>query len=162
MTMAGLPPEGRELARAVTALVDAARRGDAAALRAACEQLRARDETVARDLLHRLTLGLVERAYPDGLDGDDVRGLFDEVIRQASPWLAGPGLDPYAVLVVLAGTLSVHPPDDAPRPSLAPDALPVACALVVDLLLARLGSRLPAELARAFDELRTAQTMEIP
>ena len=162
MTMAALPPVGRELARTVAALVDAAGQRDAAALRTACERLRAGDETVARDLLHRLTLGLVEQDYSDGLDADDIRALFDEVIGRASPWLAGPGLDPYAVIVVLAGTLSIHPPDDAPRPSLDPDALPIACALVVDHLLGRLAARLPAELARAFDELRTAQTMEIP
>ncbi|MBL7500093.1 hypothetical protein I6A84_38340 [Frankia sp. CNm7] len=160
MTVAGLPPEGRALARAVTALVGAAGQRDAAALRAACAQLRARDETVARELLHRLTLGLVERTFPDGVDADDVSALLDEVARLASPWLAG--LDPYAVVIVLAGTLSIHPPDDAPRPSLDPDALPIACALVVDHLLTRLGVRLPAELTRAFEELRTAQTMEIP
>ncbi|ONH30335.1 hypothetical protein [Pseudofrankia asymbiotica] len=160
MTMAGLPPEGRVLARTVTAVVDAAGQRDAAALRAACLQLRARDETLTGDVLHRLTLGLVERAYPDGVDADDIRGLFDEVVRLASPWLTG--LDPYAVVLVLAGALSIHPPDDAPKPSLDPDALPIACALVVDHLLAQLGSRLPAELARTFDDLRTAQTMEIP
>jgi|GEM_PF-3296399 len=166
MTMSELPPQGRILARAVSAVVDAARQQDPVTLRAACAQLHACDETLAREILHRLTLGLVERAYPDGLDADDIQGLFDEVVRQASPWLTGlpdqPGLDPYAVVIVLAGALSIHPPDDAPRPSLDPDALPIACALVVDHLLTRLGARLPAELARAFDELRTAQTMEIP
>ncbi|OHV47878.1 hypothetical protein [Pseudofrankia sp. BMG5.36] len=160
MTMTGLPPEGRVLARAVTAVVDAAGRRDAAALRAACNQLRTCDEAVAREVLHRLTLRLVERAYPDGVDADDIRGLFDEVVRRASPWLTG--VEPYAVVVVLAGALSIHPPDDAPKPSLDPDALPIACALVVDYLLVRLGSRLPAELAHAFDELRTAQTNEMP
>ena len=160
MAVNELPPAGRAIARAVAALVGAAVTRDADALRAGCVALRDCDETAAFDVLARLTLGLVERAFPDGLDADDVRALFDEVAAGAAGWLTG--LDPMAVLVVVAGTLSIHPPDDAPRPSLDQDALPVACALVVDHLLTRLGARLAPELARAFDELRTAQMMELP
>jgi hypothetical protein len=156
----GLPPAGRAIARDVTALVTAVAARDVAAAREACARLRDGDEVVARDVLHRLTLGLVERAYPDGLDADDVRGLFDEIARAAGGWMSG--LDSYAVLVVLAGTLGVHPPGSAPRPSLDHDALPLACGLVVADLLGRLRVTLAPELARAFDELRTAQTMEIP
>jgi hypothetical protein len=160
MAMSELPPAGRAIARAVTALVSATAVRDEGALRMACTALRDCDEAATYDVLARLTLGLVERAFPDGLDADDVRALFDEVAGDAAGWLAA--LDPMAVLVVVAGTLSIHPPDDAPKPSLDPDALPVACALVVDHLLGRLGARLPSELTRAFDELRTAQTMDLP
>ncbi|WP_045875239.1 hypothetical protein [Pseudofrankia sp. DC12] len=160
MTTAGLPPVGQAITRAVTELGRAATARDEAALRAACERLRGCDEVLVRDVLHRLTLGLVERAYPDGLDGDDIRALYGEVARPAAGWLGG--LDPDAALVVLAGALGVHPPDDASRPSLDRDALPIACALVVDELLRRLGARLGPELDRAFEELRVAQTMEMP
>jgi hypothetical protein len=160
MSVTGIPPAGRAIARAVTALVGAAAARDPAALRAGCAALRGCDEVAAADLLHRLTLGLVERAFPDGLDADDIQALFDEVAAGAAGWLTG--LDPMAVLVVVAGTLSIHPPPDAPQPSLDQDALPIACALVVDCLLVRLSARLAPELARAFDELRVAQTMELP
>ncbi|MBL7494429.1 hypothetical protein I6A60_19825 [Frankia sp. AgB1.9] len=160
MTTDGLPPAGRAIERAVTDLGRAVAGRDEPALRDGCERLRGYDEVLVRDVLHRLTLGLVERAYPDGLDGDDIRTLFGEVARPAAPWLGG--LDPDAVLIVLAGALGVHPPEDAPRPSLDQDALPIACALVVDELLRRLGARLGPELTRTFDELRVAQTMEMP
>jgi hypothetical protein len=160
VTPAGLPPAGRAVERAVTELGRAVAARDEAALRAAGERLRGCDEVLVREVLHRLTLGLLERAYPDGLDGDDIRALFGEVARPAVGWLGG--VDPDAVLLVLAGSLGVHPPADAPAPSLDQDALPIACALVVDDLLRRLGARLAPELARAFDELRVAQTMEMP
>lgn len=160
MSPDGLPPVGRAVERAVTELARAVAARDEVALRAACERLRGCDEVLVRDVLHRLTLGLVERAYPDGLDGDDIRALFGVVAGAAAGWLGG--LDPDAVLIVLAGSLGVHPPPDAPPPSLDQDALPVACALVVEELLRRLGVRLAPELARTFDELRVAQTMEMP
>lgn len=158
MTVAGLPPAARSVHRAITALVASAEAQDVAALREACAQLRDCDEVQVRDVQQALVLGLVEQAFPDGLDADDVRGLLSDVIRSAVAWL--PDLDPDAVALVLTGTLSVHEAG-APTPT-GPDALPTGCALVVRHLLHQLDASLEPELTRTFDELRTAQTMEMP
>lgn len=152
-----LPPAGRAIRDAVTDAVAASAAKDPAALREACGRLRAGDEIQVREVLHGLTLGLIEQAFPDGLDAEDVRGLLAEVVRSAAAWL--PDLDAHAVILVLAGALSVHE-DEAPR--VDADALPLACALAVDHLLHRLRLPLGPELTRAFDELRRAQTMEMP
>lgn len=157
---AAVPPSGRLLRDAVTAAVVAARVRDRDALRDACARLRDCDDVLTRDVLHRLTLGLIEQAFPDGLDAADIRGLLTDVLRPAAAWL--PGLDSHAVVVVLAGALSVQETDGDRPVSPAGDALPVACALMVDHLLRQLDLRVESELARAIDELRTSQTMEMP
>ncbi|MGF7236589.1 MAG: hypothetical protein ACQSGP_16755, partial [Frankia sp.] len=111
----------------------------------------------ARDVLHVLTLGLVEQAFPDGVDADDIRALLADVLRPAVAWL--PDLDSHSVVLVLAGTLSVLDPDAPPG---EPEALPIAYALAISHLLRVLDLPLEPELARAFDKIRTSQTMELP
>lgn len=154
---AGLPPSGRAIGREVTAAVTAVAARDADALREARTRLRAVDELQVRDVLHGLTLGLIEQAFPDGLDAADLRALLEDVLRSAAAWL--PELDAYPVAVVLTGVLSVH---EADAPPIDAEVLPIACAAVVCHLIQRLGVPLDAELARVFDELRQAQTMEMP
>ncbi|WP_018504803.1 hypothetical protein [Parafrankia discariae] len=157
MTPAGLPPSGRAISREVTAAVAAVTARDPDALREACSRLRTVDELQVRDVLHGLTLGLIEQAFPDGLDAADLRALLADVLRSAAAWL--PGLDAYPVAVVLTGVLSVHEEDGPPVDA---EVLPIACSAVVSDLIRRLGVPLDAELARVFDELRRAQTMELP
>jgi hypothetical protein len=157
MTTAGLPPSGLAVHRAVTTAVAAASAQNPAALDDACARLQTCDEQQVRDVLHALTLGLIEKAFPDGLDADDLRALLADVIRSATAWL--PDLDPHAVVVVLTGALSVHEIDGPP---IEADALPIACVLAVSHLLHQLRVPLDLELTHTFEELRTAQTMEMP
>jgi hypothetical protein len=157
MTTVGLPPSGRAIRREVVAAVTAVADQDPTALHDACVQLRTFDESPVRDVLHTLTRELIEMAFPDGLDADDLRALLADVLRSAAAWV--PDLDPYAVVVVLTGALSVQEAD-APPPDA--DALPLACVLTVSHLLRGLGLSLEPELDRVFDGLRVAQTMELP
>ncbi|CUU56880.1 hypothetical protein Ga0074812_109100 [Parafrankia irregularis] len=154
---AGLPPIARAIGREVTAACAAVVAQDPDTLHAVCGRLRALDEPQVRDVLHGLTLGLIEQAFPDGLDAADLRALLGDVLRPAAAWL--PGLEVYPVAVVVTGVLSVH---ESGAPPIDAEVLLTACAVVVSHLLERLGAPLDAELARVFDELRQAQTMEMP
>jgi hypothetical protein len=157
VTVGRVPPTGRVISDAVTAAVAATAARDSAALHGACAQLRTCEEQQVRDVLHVLTLGLIEQAFPDGVDADGVRALLAQVMRSAAAWL--PDLDSDAIVLVLAGALSVHEPD---APTVDADALAIACALGVTHLLRQLQIPLGPELTRTFDDLRTAQTMELP
>ncbi|SBW23648.1 hypothetical protein [Protofrankia symbiont of Coriaria ruscifolia] len=157
MTTAGLPPSGLAVHSAVTTAVAAAAAHDPAALRDACARLRTCEEQQVRDVLHALTLGLIEKTFPAGLDADDLRALLADVMHAATTWF--PDLDPHAVVLVLTGALSVHETD---APPVDADALPIACALAVSHLVHQLRIPLELELTHAFDELRRAQTMEMP
>jgi hypothetical protein len=161
VTTVGLPPSGRAIHREVSAAVAAAAARDPAALRDACARLRGFDELQVRDVLHTLTLGLIEQAFPDGLDAGDLRTVLADVTRSAAAWL--PSLDPYAVAVVLTGALSVQvSAGETEAPPVDADALPLACVLAVGYLLQRLSVPLEPELTRVFESLREAQTMEMP
>jgi hypothetical protein len=152
-----LPPSGRAIERAVTAAVQAAQGQDAPALTEAAERLLACDEAQLRLVLQRLVLSLVEQAHPDGLDADDIRAVLAGVVRGALPWL--PDLDPHAVVLVLAGTLSVT---DEETPAVDPRQLGLACSLTVADLLRRLGRPLAPALAAAFADLEQTQAAELP
>lgn len=157
MSRPPVPPSGRAIRDAVTAAVAAVANQDPAALHDAGARLRAGDELQARDVLHVLTLGLIEQAFPDGLDGDDVRTLLSDVLRPTAAWL--PDLDSHSVVLVLAGTLAVLDPDAPPAGT---EAVVIAYALAVNHLLGMLEVPLNAELARTFDTIRTSQTMDLP
>jgi hypothetical protein len=157
VTTAGLPPSGVTIHGEVTSAVAAAAAQDPATLHDACARLRTRDEHQVRAVLHTLTLGLIEKAFPAGLGADDLRALLTEVLSSAMSWL--PDLDPQAVILVLTGTLSVYEPD---APPVEAATLPIACALTVSHLLHQLQLPLGPELTHAFDELRRDQTMEMP
>ncbi|MFB6391541.1 hypothetical protein [Polymorphospora lycopeni] len=147
-----LPPAAREIARASTEAVAAARAHDVEAYGSAVTDLGAADRSGA--VLGAVVRLLLEQTHPDGLDGDDVRQVLERCVRSAATWQTG--VDPHVVLVLLAGALGVYDPDDDTTP---PDAQAVArhAPLLVADLLAVGGRPLDGYLTAAFAEIERTE-----
>ncbi|GAA3339756.1 hypothetical protein GCM10020358_24670 [Amorphoplanes nipponensis] len=145
-----LPAPARPIAAATDAAVTAAREHDAEALTSAVDELAGQDQAQAGLILGTTVRLLLELTHPDGLDGDDIRGVLEQSVRAAAAWQ--PEVDPHVVLVLLAGALGVH---DDEEPAVRPDALARHSALLIAHLL---GPReLPELLALALGEIERAQ-----
>ena len=147
------PAPVRLLATAVDDAVTAAAAADAEAFTEALGRLVRVDREPLAGLLGDLAAGLLEGAYPDGLDAADAGDLLRRcTVRFA--WCAR--LDEDALLLALAGTLGVSlEQDDAPVPAVLPNGL----LLVAELLGAR---PVAPVLETALRELRRRQTIELP
>ncbi|MDG4815911.1 hypothetical protein O7628_10380 [Micromonospora sp. WMMD956] len=152
-----LPAPAREIARAATDAVAAARARDTEAYDEAVDRLAGADRSGL--VLGAVVRLLLEETHPDGLDGDDVRQVLESCVRGAASWR--PDVDPHVVLVLLAGALGVYDPGDDPTP---PD--PAALArhaplLLADLLAAGAPEGPPVAPDRPLDGLLTAAFAEI-
>jgi len=126
-----LPAPARPIAAAATAAVIAAQAHDGDALDAAVADLAALDPARSGLILGTTTRLLLERANPDGLDGDAVREVLERCVRSAAGWQ--PDTDPHVMLYLLAGALGVLDEDEAPAPK--PEVLARHAALLLAELL---------------------------
>lgn len=150
------PPVPRAIATVLDAAVRAARANDAAATRAALEELADLPPDQVGAVLAAIVREQLEIAHPDGMDGDDVRAVLESVVR-GSAWL--PEFDPGAVVAALTGALGVHESDEPAPP---PTALRSAGVLLTAYLCGR--TRVPAadSLVRALGEIARAERVEMP
>ncbi|PPK98358.1 hypothetical protein CLV92_10153 [Kineococcus xinjiangensis] len=168
-----LPPAAKALADAITASVRAAEAGDTPRYAEAVARLATAEPEHVRLLLGSVVRSLLEELHPDGIDADDLREAVHRCARGTATWTpAPPEVDPYALVVLLAGALGVHP--DTPSPAAdeeeswpAPRPVPpAAVAFLAPLLLADLLSRsrrrLAPALGAAFAEIARAERMEMP
>jgi hypothetical protein len=123
-----LPAPARPVAVAVTAAVDAVRKGEAEALDDAVNDLAALDPAHTGLILGTTVRLLLEEGHPDGLTADDVRTALASCVR------AHPDAHPQVVLWLLAGALGVLDEDGIPAPQ--PAALARNAALLLADLLA--------------------------
>lgn len=150
-----LPAPAQAIAVAASEAVAAARERDRDGLDAAVGPLAAAEGS-------GLVLGtavrlLLEESHPDGLDGDDVRQVIGDCARAAAEW--EPAVDPYVLLVLLAGALGIHDEDErAPRP--APESLARHAALLVAHLSTSTPRPLAAYLTAAFAEIERAERLD--
>ncbi|GAA4460061.1 hypothetical protein [Phytohabitans houttuyneae] len=147
-----LPTSARAIAVTATDAVAAAQAHDRDGLAAAAGPLAAAEGS-------GLVLGtavrlLLEEAHPDGLAGDDVRHVIEQCTRAAAAW--EPAVDPHVLLILLAGALGVHDPDEqAPRPD--PEVLARHAALLVAHLLAATPQPFTGYLTAAFAEIERTE-----
>jgi hypothetical protein len=146
-----LPAPARPIAAAADAAVTAARKRDGEALDQTVGELAAQDPGQTGLILGTAIRLLLEDTHPDGLDGDDVRGVLEHCVRSAAEWQ--PDVDPHVVLLLLAGALGVLEEDGAPPPR--PEALARHAAL---LLAGLLGTRPMRDyLSRSLGEIERTQ-----
>jgi len=169
-----LPPVARAVAGAVTDGVDAAAAGDADAFETAARRLALAEPEHVRVVVGGVVRPLLEELHPDGVDADDVRAVTADAVTAAAPWW--PAVDAGALVVVVAGSLGVHPevfpaaegdaddgaPRDEPEPLPTPDAITRHALLLVATLLAARGGRLRRYLEESFTQLALAETTEQP
>jgi hypothetical protein len=152
------PEPARTMARAIDAAVSTARAGDADGFGTALAELTRVDRHQLAVLLGAVTRELLERAHPDGLDADDAEQLLDRCARSAGPWYDA--VDGESMLRALTGALDITDPDDAPE--LAGPAVVTMGLLLIAELLTALDTELADVLDGALQELRRAQTVELP
>jgi hypothetical protein len=156
-----LPAPARPIAAAALAAVAAARDHDDDALAGAAGELAGLDPAQVGLILGTTVRVLLEDTHPDGLDGEDVRGVLERCVRSAAAWQSD--VDPNAVLVLLAGALGVYEDDGEPAPK--PETMARHAALLIADLLGGLGRSIeavpepvtsPAEVAAAGRPSETA------
>jgi hypothetical protein len=141
--------------------IRAARAHDSEAFDPAAEFLALHPES--REVHALMVRELLETVFPDGLTGDDVSEVMTTTSRAAASW--NPAVSPAGVALVLTGALGVGDTAGTSAPSSAGplDAEITAAALVVIIDLAERAEVDPtAYLTRAVEDIRRAQTMEIP
>jgi hypothetical protein len=149
----------RAIAAAASAAVAAAGAQDALTFPSSAERLAALDREQVGLVLGAVVRSLLEEAHPGGLTGEDMHDLLARCAA-ASVWF--PAFDANVLLVLLAGSLGIHPDDDEPRPV---SALEMGChaPLLISTLLSRSpSSRLDAHLDAAFSEIARSETVEMP
>ncbi|MGK5743288.1 hypothetical protein [Micromonospora sp. URMC 103] len=150
-----LPASAREIAVSAADAVGAAGRRDVPAYDEAVARLAAADRSGL--VLGAVVRLLLEESHPDGLDGDDVRGVLERCVRGAAQWR--PDVDPHVLLVLLAGALGVYDPDGDESPP-GPPALAAHAPLLVADLLAATGRPLDGYLTAAFAEIERAERQD--
>ena len=127
-----LPGPARPIAAAASDAGGAARRRDVEAFDQAIGVLGALDAAQVGLVLGTALRLIMEDLHPDGLDGDDVRQVLTDSVRAAAAWQAD--VDPHVLLIVIAGALGVHDPDEQNAPP-TPAVLARHAALLLDHLL---------------------------
>ena len=146
----------RVIGESVTAGVGAARGGDADGFAGAVGRLSTVDPSKVAVVLGWAVRALLEELHPDGMDGEDLRGILTGCATAAGAWESE--VDPSLLLVVLTGALGMSDPDEQPA------LPPAAVARNATLLLAHLLGPRPLKpyLDAAFAELERAETIEMP
>ncbi|MGW5574789.1 hypothetical protein ACWEVD_26615 [Nocardia thailandica] len=150
------PAVPRAIATATDAAVRAARAADAAAVRAALDDLAELPAEQVGVVLAAMVREQLEIAHPDGLDGDDVRAVLEPAVRGAA-WL--PELEAAAFVAALTGALGVSGSDESPPP---PRALQAAGVVLTARLCGATGVPATDSLRRALAEIARAETVEMP
>jgi hypothetical protein len=154
-----LPPPARTIAIAVDDAVTAASLRDREGFDEATGRLAGLDPQQVGLVLGAVVRGLLEDLHPDGLAGDDIREVLEGCARGAVEWF--PAVDAHVLLVLLAGALGVHEPDEEEHP---PSALALAQhgpILTADLLAGG-GRPFREYLVASFADIQRAETVESP
>jgi hypothetical protein len=154
-----LPPAARAVAEACTRAVDAATAQDAESYADAVARLVTLDRERVNEVLGAVVRRLLEELHPDGLDADDAQQALERAVRAVIGWF--PQVDVTALVVVLGGSLGLHPEDGQAPPVTPLDVARHAPLLVADLLAARHRPLRPY-LDAAFAEIARAETVEMP
>jgi hypothetical protein len=154
------PLKARAISESTDHGIRAVRAHDLAGFAEALEQLAIHPE--AREVHAHMVRELIETRYQDGVTGDDVADVLSRTVGDSGAWHAP--VDPSAVVVVLTGSLGVaeRSDDDGPPATIPPAELNGAAILVIAHLAADAAIDHQQYLVRAIEEIRRAQTVEMP
>lgn len=153
------PEPARSIAAGLAAAVVAARGTDIDAYRVASAGLAGLNGEQLGLVAGETVRLMLEDAYPDGLDAEDLRDTLERSVRAALPWY--PELDPTALGTLLAGALGVHESDGQPLP-LPDDAVAGHAPLLLAELSRGAAHPFAVYLRAALDGIATNQVMELP
>jgi hypothetical protein len=120
-------------------------------------------------VLGAVVRSLLEDLHPGGLSGDDIQDVLARTASASASCF--PSVDANVLLVLLAGSLGIHPDEEDPRPVSALEMSTHAPLLIATLLggsgpssasSASFTTRLAAHLDAAFAEIARSETVEMP
>jgi hypothetical protein len=155
-----LPPAPRAIATAAAETLTAAGSGDPVAFQQASARLAALDREQVGLVLGAVVRSLLEDLHPGGLSGDDVHDVLARCIGASAACF--PAVDAKVLLVLLAGSLGIHPDEDDPQPVSALEMSSHAPLLISTLLGGVSGRPFIAHLDAAFTEIARSETVEMP
>jgi hypothetical protein len=155
-----LPPVPRAIATATLDTLTAAGSGDAVAFQRASLRLAALDREQVGLVLGAVVRSLLEELHPGGLSGDDVHDVLARCVGASAACF--PAVDANVLLVLLAGSLGIHPDEEDPQPVSALQMSSHAPLLIATLLGGAAGRPFAAHLDAAFTEIARSETVEMP
>jgi hypothetical protein len=154
-----LPPAPRAIASAAADSLTAAQSGDAVAFQQTSSRLAALDREQVGLVLGAVVRSLLEELHPGGLAGDDIEDLLARCTSTSAACF--PAVDADVLLVLLAGSLGIHPAAEDPQPVSALQMSTHAPLLIATLVGPSSGS-FTAHLDAAFSEIARSETVEMP
>ena len=154
-----LPPVPRAIATAAVETVTAARSDDPVAFQQAASRLAALDREQVGLVLGAVVRSLLEDLHPGGLSGDDIQDVLARCVSASAACF--PAVDANVLLVLLAGSLGIHPDEEDPRPVSALEMSSHA-PLLIATLLGPSGRSFTAHLDAAFAEIARSEIVEMP
>ncbi|MDQ1733284.1 MAG: hypothetical protein QOK10_3443 [Pseudonocardiales bacterium] len=146
------------MARALQQALAAAAASDAEAFVEAAAQLHRLDLEQVGRVQAVMTRCLLEDSHPGGLDGEDVRAALERCVGDAAAWF--PGLSGDALIAVFTSALGMFEPDEDNQVAAA--TMVSHASLVIADLAKSCGLPVEPYLDAAIEEIRRAETMELP
>ncbi len=154
-----LPQPARGIAEATVAAVAAASDAQPDAYRAATAQLAGFGPEQVGIVMGGAVRLLLEDLHPDGLTGDDLRGVLTRCVTGTAGWYPDPDANVLGVLI--AGALGVHESDGQRLALAAVDVAAQAPLLIADLVLVA-DHPLDVYLRAALAEIARTELMDQP
>jgi hypothetical protein len=154
-----LPPAPRAIATATAEALTAVQSGDPIAFQQASSRLAALDHEQVGLVLGAVVRSLLEDLHPGGLSGDDIEDVLARCMSASGACF--PTVDPNVLLVLLAGSLGIHPDSEEARPVSAME-MSTHAPLLIATLVGPSGRSFTAHLDAAFAEIARSETVEMP
>jgi hypothetical protein len=133
--------------------------GDPVAFQQSAWRLGALDRDQVGLVLGAVVRSLLEDLHPGGLSGDDIQDVLDRCLGTSAACF--PAVDANVLLVLLAGSLGIHPDSEDPRPVSALE-MSTHAPLLIASLVGTSGRSFTAYLDAAFAEIARSETVEMP
>lgn len=154
-----LPAAPRAIATATAETLTAVQSGDPVAFQQASSRLAALDREQVGLVLGAVVRSLLEDLHPGGLSGDDIQDVLARCVSASAACCPAVGAD--VLLVLLAGSLGIHPDAEEAQPISALQ-MSTHAPLLIATLVGPSGRSFTAHLDAAFAEIARSETVEMP
>jgi hypothetical protein len=154
-----LPPAPRAIAMATAESLTAAMSGDPIAFQQASARLAGLDREQVGLVLGVVVRSLLEDLHPGGLSGEDIQDVLAHCTSASAACF--PAVDANILLVLLAGSLGIHPDSEEAQPVSAME-MSTHAPLLIATLVGPSGRSFTAHLDAAFSEIARSETVEMP
>jgi hypothetical protein len=154
-----LPPAPRAIATAAAEALAAVQSGDSVAFQKASARLAALDREQVGLVLGAVVRSLLEDLHPGGLSGDNIEDVLARCMSTSAACF--PAVDADVLLVLLAGSLGIHPDAEEAQPVGAVQ-MSTHAPLLIATLVGPSSRSFTGHLNAAFAEIARSETVESP